>query len=78
MQTIDFKQVNDVPPSDIFETEFIKLETNEKCLIDKTIRQIESASDKLFVLSGGVENSLFVYDFSGKFITQIGARGNGP
>jgi hypothetical protein len=78
MQTIKFKQVDNVPPSDVFETVFIKLETNEKCLIDKTIRQIESASDKLFVLSGGAENSLLVYELSGKFVTQIGARGNGP
>jgi hypothetical protein len=76
--SIDFKLEPNVLPSDILETAFIKLETNENCFIDKTITQVEFASDKLFILSGGNERSVYVFDISGNFITQIGTRGNGP
>jgi hypothetical protein len=76
--TIDFKLEPNDSPSDIFETVFIKLETNENCFIDKTITQIELASDKLFILSGGNERTVYAFDLSGNFITQIGSRGSGP
>ena len=75
--TIDFNPEQNAKYSDILETVFIKLETNENCLIDKTITQIEFASDKLFILSGGTRN-IFAFDLSGNFLAQIGSKGNGP
>jgi len=75
--TINFKLEQSSICSDILETVFIKLETNEDCFIDKTIVQLEFASDKLFILSGGVRD-VFVFDLSGRFITKIGAKGRGP
>jgi len=75
--TIDFKLEQNSMCSDILETVFLKLETNEDCFIDKTIVQLEFASDKLFVLTGGVRD-IFVFDLSGRFIARIGAKGRGP
>ncbi|MDR0386101.1 MAG: 6-bladed beta-propeller, partial [Prevotellaceae bacterium] len=63
--------------TDIFETNFVKLETNENCLITN-IRQIESLDNRIFILSGRESCSLFVFDRSGKFITSAGRMGSGP
>lgn len=75
---IDFNQEQNVDVSDMLEIDFIKLETGENCLINKSIIQIEFLDDKIFVLSGGESSSLLVFDRSGKFITSIGKRGQGP
>jgi hypothetical protein len=77
VQTLNFNQEQSIDPSNILEMDFIKLETNENCLIDKTIRQVNSALGKLFVLTGG-NGKLLTFDSSGKFIASIGNTGNGP
>jgi hypothetical protein len=74
---INFEQEQSIDPSNIFETDFIKLETNENCLMDKSIRQIEFIEDKIFILTGG-EANLLVFDLSGNYISKIGNRGSGP
>jgi hypothetical protein len=56
---------------------FIKLETNDHCLIDKGIKQIEMYDNRLFILTGG-RFDLFVFTMSGEFLTSIGGKGNGP
>lgn len=64
---IFFGQVKDTASAHIFETVFIKLETNEECLVDKTITQVEFESDKFFVLSGRNERHegvIPVYDLT--------------
>ncbi|MDR0348098.1 MAG: 6-bladed beta-propeller [Tannerella sp.] len=75
--TFDFKQEPCASPFDVLETTFIKLETNDNCLIDKTVVQTESALGKIFILTGGAR-TLLVFDRSGKFITLVGNRGGGP
>jgi hypothetical protein len=75
---VDFNQKQNVDVSDMLATDYVKLETNENCLINRSIRQIESFDNKIFVLSGGESCSLLVFDCSGKFITSIGKMGNGP
>jgi hypothetical protein len=75
--TIDFTQEPSDNPSDILETAFIKLETNDACLIDKTVVQVEFAAEKIFILTGG-ERKLLIFDRSGKFVAVTGGRGAGP
>ena len=77
LHTINFNLENNIDLFDMLEVSFIKLETNDKCLINRTIRQVESAFGKLFILSGG-EGKLFVFDSSGNFIAPIGNIGAGP
>ena len=75
---IDFKQDDNIRLNEILMTDYIKLETNESCFIDKSIIQLACVSDKIFILSGGAERSLYVFDISGNFIGSIGEKGNGP
>jgi hypothetical protein len=75
---IDFGQEQNVDVLEILEIDFVKLETNENCLVNRSIRQIASLDDKIFILSGGESSSLFVFDRLGKFIASIGKMGNGP
>jgi hypothetical protein len=75
--TINFVQKEQDDPFGILETSFIKLETNDTCLIDKTVTQVEAISEKIFILTGG-ERKLMVFELSGKFIALIGNRGRAP
>jgi hypothetical protein len=78
IQVIDFKQNSNINLPEIIETAFIKLETNDSCLIGNHIAQIEATQGKIFILTGGSNVSLFVFDSSGKFDSSIGGRGTGP
>jgi hypothetical protein len=75
--TIDFSQEPYKDPPDVLETAFIKLDTNDTCFIDKTAVQTESASGKIFILTGGARK-LLVFNRVGKFLALVGNRGNGP
>ena len=65
---IDFKK-------DI-ECSFIPLETTDSCLFGD-ISAIRIVDDKIYIIDKGSKR-LLVFGTSGKFITQIGKRGNGP
>lgn len=56
---------------------FIKLETNDDCLI-ADINQFEVLKDRLFILDSFGSKKLYVFNKDGKYITNIGVRGNGP
>ena len=53
---------------------YVKLETNENCLLDE-ILNIVVADDKFFLHVG---SGVFVFDKTGKFLNRIGTKGNGP
>ncbi|MCL2311745.1 MAG: 6-bladed beta-propeller [Firmicutes bacterium] len=76
-QSLNFNHGHSADISDILEMSFIKLETNDNCLIN-SIRQVESALGKIFILTGGAESGVLVFDSLGKFVAPIGTRGNGP
>ncbi len=65
---IDFKK-------DI-ECSFIPLETTDSCLCG-SISAVKIVDDKIYIIDQESKR-LLVFDTSGKFITQIGRRGNGP
>jgi hypothetical protein len=54
----------------------IPLESSDDCLIG-TIEQLEIVGDKIFILDAFVNRKLYVFDLQGRFITNIGARGQG-
>lgn len=64
---------NDHPAYDSIS--FIKLETNSNCLITD-YKQLEM-TDSLIFLSD-LNHSLYLFDIEGKFISQIGRKGDGP
>ena len=63
-----------IPFDDLVENyRYIKLETNEQCLIGE-VEKVLFYEDKLFVLSGGV----FCFNLNGEFLYAINHRGKGP
>ncbi len=56
---------------------FIKLETNENCLVGGgEIINVEIDNNLIFILDRN--DRLFVFNRAGKFLRQIGRKGNGP
>ena len=78
--SINFTFEEDSIPSDeIFDfskTSFIRLETNENCLVSE-ITQMNVFNDKIFILDKNL-NSVYSFNTSGKFRNKIGSIGNGP
>jgi len=56
---------------------YIKLETNEKCIIG-SIDKVEIKSDKIYILDTYKSKSLYVFNINGNFLYKIGQIGNGP
>ncbi|MDD4819823.1 MAG: 6-bladed beta-propeller [Flavobacteriales bacterium] len=68
----------DINLSDVCDSiEYVKLETNEKCLIGY-ITKIIPIGDSLLVVDKETARKIFLFDGSGKFIRQISQRGEGP
>lgn len=61
---------------DLITCKFIPLETTDSCLFGD-ISAIDIVDNKIYTIDRK-GNHLFVFDISGKFITQIGKKGNGP
>lgn len=75
IKTIVFNENNEFDINNIISYKFILLETSEKCFIS-SIKQIKIIDNKIYINNDG--NNLLVFDISGKFIAQIGNKGNGP
>ena len=76
----NIKTVNDrvVPlfPDSIFsDVKYIKLETSDNVLIQKIDKII---TDKNIYVLDRKQNTVFIFDFNGKFIDKISKQGNGP
>lgn len=57
---------------------YVKLETNDSCLIGE-IRDIQYSDAKIFVLNSVQgDKEVLVFDKSGRFINKIGIKGAGP
>ena len=71
---VDEKIKNDIKDEII--CKFIPLQTTDECLFED-IRAIDIVEDNIYIIDRKGDH-LFVFDLSGKFITQIGKRGDGP
>ena len=70
---IEFGEVRKVNTSLLEDIDFIKLETNEQCLIEN-INQIEVFNGHIYILDN---YSLYVFGFDGKYIKKLQRSGNG-
>jgi hypothetical protein len=68
---------NNFSLSDSLEFRFVALETNSNCLIGE-ISRIEIFDNRIFVHDLFYTKSIFVFDAEGRFITQVGSKGDGP
>ena len=56
--------------------QIITLETNDSCIIG-SYNKIIADGQKLFIMDA-ISNTVFTFDYSGKFLFSIGTRGRGP
>lgn len=63
--------------NDIFNVDFVPLETNDSCLIGE-IFKVCYANDKIVVLDRNKSKQIFLLDKNGKFINLVGKTGGGP
>lgn len=75
-KTLIFSEEINNEINDQITCKFIPLETTDNCLFGD-ISVVDIVDDKIYIVDRE-GNHLFVFDLSGKFITQIGKRGNGP
>ncbi|MDR0698191.1 MAG: 6-bladed beta-propeller [Tannerella sp.] len=68
---------NDIRLSDSMKYRFVALETGDNCLIGH-INRVEVFDNRIFVHDAYAAKSLFVFDAGGRFITQVGSKGDGP
>ena len=78
---IKFKEIKfettDLSLKDSIDFKFIPLETNEECLIG-IAEDIQMVDDRILILEGKSSENLYVFDLDGKFIANVGQKGNGP
>jgi hypothetical protein len=74
IQTVFFEKTCTVPPGDILDIAFLKIETADSCLLG-AVSQIEATENLLLVMSN---NKVMAFDRNGSFIAQIGQTGGGP
>lgn len=74
---IEFSKNEKVEPKSVLSTSFVKLQTNEDCLLGG-VDQAEEYNGRYFLLDFYVSRTLYAFDNKGTFISSIGKRGNGP
>lgn len=74
---IDFGKNIQKPASDILSLSFLKLQTNEKCLLG-AVSQIRELKDHYYLLDAFVSRRVYVFDKQGNFVSLIGDTGNAP
>lgn len=75
IERIVFNEHNKADINNIISYQFIPLETNNNSLIGN-ITDLKIVNNHIYINSD--RDKLLVFDLSGKFITQIGNKGNGP
>lgn len=61
----------------LFDVRYIKLETNDSCLLG-TIGQIETVSDSFLIILDIRNFCLYAFSSEGKFLSSVGTKGDGP
>jgi hypothetical protein len=61
----------------IEEAHYIRLETNDECLLGSLIKKIIVTDNKIYILELNT-NSIFVFDINGNYIFKINRVGKGP
>ena len=68
--TINFGECESVVPSDVFSVSFVKLETDDDCLIG-SITQAEEYGGIFYLLDAFITKTVFAFDKQGKYIVTV-------
>lgn len=74
---IDFGKCESVEPFDVFSASFVKLETDDECVIG-SITQAEEYGGVFYLLDAFITKTVYAFDKQGKFIGTVGQVGKGP
>ena len=75
---INFGELHSFKMSDLLNLHhFVKLETNESCLIGE-IKEFQIFNDRINLLDAYGSNSIFIFTMEGKHIATLYPKGNGP
>lgn len=74
---ISFSSDNPDRQDSLFDVRYIKLETNDNCLL-KTMGQMGMVSDSLLLVLDIGNKLLYAFNQDGKYLCCIGAKGGGP
>lgn len=75
--TVDFSGESTLPASDLLSVSYVKLETNDSCMLGVVSQCIEMGG-RYFLLDNMMAKTLYVFGSGGHFLQQIGKKGNGP
>ena len=65
--------------SDIFSSlELVPLETKDECFADMNLSSMLILNDSIILMRGHRSDALYAFDRTGKFINEIGRKGQGP
>ena len=74
----DIQECNILKYSTIFDSiRFVKLETNENCLIGR-IDKLIHYKNRFIILDKHIAKSIYIFNNDGKFIEKVGSIGKGP
>ena len=76
-EEIDFQETGSSNAADLFDLSFVKLETNDQCLLGG-VYQCFKVDAGFLLLDNMVSKGVYLFASDGKFIQQIGKQGNGP
>lgn len=75
---LDSVGYNEIRLSDFFKgVSYIPLETNDKALLGR-INQFYMKGDTIFILDAAIAKSVVMYDKKGKYLGNVGEKGEGP
>ena len=74
---IDFSTESSVNVSELLDVSFVKLETNDNCVLGG-VSQCCKIDTCILILDNMMSRALYLFSDNGRFIRQIGVRGNGP
>lgn len=77
LAVIDFGENVQNSASEILSLSFLKLQTNENCLLG-AVSQIRELKGNYYLLDAFVSRKVYVFDKQGNFVTMIGNTGNAP
>ena len=75
---VDFGAFTKISDNQLLEQyRFVKLETNESCLLG-AIDQIEVFANKIYILDSYQTKSIYVFDKEGKYLNRLEGNRRGP
>ena len=74
---VDFSQESTIPVSDVFSVSYVKLATNDSCLLGGSNQCVDTGESYLLV-DQMRNRAVYAFRHDGSFAGQVGNRGNGP